>query len=116
MMAALPTTDRNRLVKLLGLLASDKAGERDAAGLAAVRLLKKHRVSWADLLAKPPVHREPLQSTWRTTCADLIERRSELRPWEQKFLAELPKFRRLSTKQRYVLSEIAERVLGPRNG
>ena len=37
-MTALPTTDRQRLPKLLGLLSSDHAGERDAHCLGACRL------------------------------------------------------------------------------
>jgi len=53
-----------------------------------------------------------LHSTWRTTCAELIKRAGDLRPWERKFVADLPGFPRISTKQRYVLKEIADRVLG----
>ncbi len=112
MSAALPAAQRNRLVKLLGMLGSEHAGERDAAGLAASRLLQQHRVTWRDLLTPAPVHREPLQSTWRVTCEKLMARANDLRPWERKFVADLPNFRRISTKQRYVLAEIAGRVLG----
>lgn len=114
--AQMPPAARTRLVKLLGLLGSDQPGERDAAGLAAHRLLQQCRVSWADLLAKPPQHREPLHSTWRDTCAELMKRPGDLRAWEKTFVADLPNFRRISTKQRYVLQEIATRVLGARNG
>ena len=116
MMAAMPADELSRLAKLLGMLGSEHAGERDAAGLAAHRLVQRHKLSWKDLLTKPAEHREPLQSTWRATCADLMERAAELRPWEKKFVADLPKFQRLSTKQRYVLAEIADRILGVRNG
>jgi len=116
MPATLPAAERSRLVKLLGLLGSDHAGERDAAGLAAHRLLQRLGLSWGDLLSRPREHKEPLQSVWRTTCADLLKHPGKLRPWERKFVADLPNFRRLSPKQRYCLAEIAERVLGPRNG
>ncbi len=112
MTAALPAPARQRLVKLLGMLGSNHAGERDAAGLAAHRLLQQHKVGWRDLLAPTPVYREPLHSTWRVTCAELMKRTGDLRPWERQFVADLPNFRRVSTKQRYVLSEIAKRVLG----
>ena len=111
-MTPLPTLERTRLAKLLSLLGSDKAGERDAAGLAAHRLLQRHQLTWADLLARPPVKREPFIGTWRTTCAELAARRGLLRPWERKFVEDLPAFPRLSSKQRYVLKAIAERVLG----
>jgi hypothetical protein len=111
-MSTLPTADRSRLVKVLALLDSPRAGERDAAALAAARLVKAAGVSWAQLLAPPPVKREPGYGTWRTTCAELQERPGDLRAWERKFVADLPGFPRISTKQRYILGEIADRVLG----
>jgi hypothetical protein len=103
--------DRKRLCKLLGLLGSDHAGERDAAGLAAHAFVLKLGLTWQDALLIQPPKREPLHSTWRTTCADLMKRPGDLRPWERKFIADLPAFPRISTKQRYVLGEIADRVL-----
>jgi hypothetical protein len=110
-MSALPAADRSRLVKVLALLDSPREGERDAAALAAARLLKAAGVSWAQILAPAPVKREPLFSTWRTTCAELAQRPGDLRAWERKFVADLPGFPRISTRQRYVLKEIADRVL-----
>jgi hypothetical protein len=92
---------RDRLVNLPALLGSDKRDEWDAAGL-----------SWDQLLAPPVVKREPLP--WRQTCAVLAKHPGDLRPWERKFVADLPAFPRLSTKQRYVLNEIADRVLNVR--
>jgi hypothetical protein len=112
-LSGLSQSDRSRLVKLLGMLASDHAGERDAAGLAANRLLKQRGVSWSDALAPQPVERRlPEMGTWRATCRRLMEDPRALRPWERTFVAELPNFGRISVKQRYVLNEIAKRVLG----
>jgi hypothetical protein len=42
-----------RLVRVLGLLGSDSAGERASAGLAADRLRDELGASWADLLMPP---------------------------------------------------------------
>jgi hypothetical protein len=70
------------------------------------------KVTWGQLLAPPPVKREPQFSTWRRTCAELAQRPGELRAWEGKFVADLPAFPGISTKQRHVLKEIADRVLG----
>ncbi len=39
--------DRDRLVKLLGMLGSEHAGERDAAALAIERLRRDRGLSWA---------------------------------------------------------------------
>ncbi len=111
-MTSFATRKRNRLAKLLALLGSDKAGERDAAGLAAHRMLQQHDLTWSDLLVPAPVEREPLHSTWRGVCAELAARPDGLRPWERHFVTDLPKFPRLSSKQRYLLQEIAARVLG----
>jgi hypothetical protein len=114
MSATLPIADLERLQKLIALLGSDRAGERDAAIAAGTRLLSRHNMRWCDVLITPPPtpKREPLHATWRTTCHRLQERHGSLRPWERKFVGDLPHFSRISTKQRYVLKEIADRVLG----
>jgi hypothetical protein len=70
-------------------------------------------LSWGDILATAPApHREPLIRTWRSTCLELQERSGSLRPWERGFVGDLPNFHRISVKQRYILDQIAERVLG----
>ncbi len=110
-MSALPAC-RAKLIKVLPLLSSDKQGERDAAALAAQRILTKAGLCWDDILAAAPLpHREPLIGTWRTTCSELLRHQGSLRAWERGFVRDLPNFQRLSTKQRYCLNEIAARVL-----
>jgi hypothetical protein len=111
-MTALPAPDRAKLAKL-PLPASDKPGEVVAAAAAAHQILDKAGLSWGDILTvKPPEHREPFLGTWRTTCAELRKRPGDRRPWERSFVADLPRFQRLSVKQRYCFKEIADRVLG----
>jgi hypothetical protein len=113
MTAVLPQSDRTRLVKLLGMLASEHAGERDAAALAAIRLLKMRGVTWDEALSPQSVGRRPPETgTWRTTCRRLLENPRALRPWERTFVTDLSSFPRISIKQRYLLNEIASRVLG----
>lgn len=51
--AMLSKSDRLRLVKLLGLLASDYAGERDAAGLTIELLRRERGLSWAEIFGVP---------------------------------------------------------------
>jgi hypothetical protein len=112
MTAALPVATRAKLAKLLGMLGSDHAGERDAAGLAAHRLVQQAGVSWRQVLEPPAIEKAlPELGTWRATVAECLARPDSLRPWEVGFLRDLPGFRRLSTKQRYTLKEIADRVL-----
>jgi hypothetical protein len=107
----LSTASRTKLACVLALLGSDKPGERDAAGLAAHRMIQRAGVTWEQLLSPPPPRREPLHATWRSTCAELMRHPGDLRAWERKFVADLPAFPRISTKQRYLLNEIAARVL-----
>jgi hypothetical protein len=114
-MTALAQSDRTRLVKMLAMLGSDHPGERDAAGLAAHRLLQKRGLTWDDVMSPRPAERRPPEfGVWRTTCVRLMENPLALRAWERTFVSDLPKFPRISTKQRYVLGEIAKRVLGDR--
>jgi hypothetical protein len=60
----------------------------------------------------PLPKRQPYHGRWRAVCRRLAERPEDLRPWERAFVADLPAFPRISTRQRYALRVIAERVLG----
>ena len=112
-MSALPAEARTRLAKLLGLLGSYHAGERDNAAVAAHRLVTQAGVTWRQVVTPPPIEKKlPELGTWRQTCAQLLSQPGSLRKWEVGFLQDLPGFRRLSVKQRYVLKQIADRVLG----
>ncbi len=51
--------DRERLVRILGRLGSDHAGERAAAGLHAEAFRRKHRLTWEELLNGPPLKVAP---------------------------------------------------------
>jgi hypothetical protein len=111
--AALPQTDRKKLAKLLAMLASDKAGERYAAGLAAHRLVTRAGLTWEQIITPETVEKPlPEIGTWRQTCAACLARPGSLRTWELDFLRALPSFRRLSVKQSRCLREIAARVIG----
>jgi hypothetical protein len=111
-LTALNTAARARLVKSLALLSSPVDGEKLAAASAACRIIAAAGLTWADLIRSAEVRREPLHTTWRATCAELAKRPGDLRAWERKFVIDLPNFPRISTKQRYILNEIADRVLG----
>lgn len=52
-MGELTADDRTRLVKILGLLGSEHAGERDAAALRATELLTGRGLVWDDVLTAP---------------------------------------------------------------
>ena len=65
----LPDDARDRLAKLLGMLGSDHAGERAAAGLQAHRLVQQHKLTWPDVLAPPAL---PPPGTTRS-CRSWVE-------------------------------------------
>ena len=50
--------DRERLIKLLGLLGSDHNGEIASAGRMADALIREAGVTWADVIAPARVQRE----------------------------------------------------------
>ena len=109
---ALAKSDRVRLGKMLALLDSDKEGEVLAAARAAVRPVRQRGISWHQVVEPPAVQKTlPEIGTWRQTVARCLEHPGALRRWEIGFLRDLPSFHRLSTKQRYCLKEIADRVL-----
>lgn len=109
------TADRTKLAKLLGMLNSARVGERDAAALAANRFLRDRNLTWPQMLEPVLIKKTlPELGTWRVTVSRCLARSGSLRPWEISFLRDLPGFQRLSTKQRYVLKEIADRVLDRR--
>ena len=111
-MTSLAKSDRAKLAKVLALLGSDREGEALAAARAAARLVKLRGISWRDVVEPPAIEKAlPELGTWRQTVARCMERPGSLRAWEVGFLRDLPAFRRLSTKQRYCLKEIADRVL-----
>jgi hypothetical protein len=105
-------SDRTRLAKLLGLLGSDHAVERDAVSLTAYRLICKRCLTWADVLASSEIaaNRNAMQP-WRETAADCLRQPGSLRSWEHDFLRSLSGFERISPKQKSVLDQIAGRIL-----
>lgn len=115
-MSALVEADRTRLAQMLGLLGSDHAGERDAAGLAAHRMIQQHGLTWFDVLTPslPPPDRDPaddpLHGDWRAMAAACARFPHLLNRWETDFLVRLPRFPRLSTKQRSALLKIIVRL------
>jgi hypothetical protein len=110
--APLTPAERRRLANLLGRLGSDHAGERDNAAVMAHRLIQTKGMTWSEVIDPPPSeYQEPLIGKWRQVCAELQNRPGNLRAWEKKFVTDLPRFPRISSKQRYILAEIADRVL-----
>ena len=113
-MTTLPASDRERLAKLLGMLGSDHAGERDNAARAAHQLVQQRGITWREVVTHPPLS-DTDQSTdpihdWRRTAAACSRYPHLLNRWEAEFVAGLPRFSRLSGKQRSALVKIVVRL------
>jgi hypothetical protein len=62
----LPAASRTKLAKVLALLGSDRPGERDAAALAAHRLVVGSGLTGGEVIApRPPDKPLPELGTWR---------------------------------------------------
>jgi hypothetical protein len=114
--SALADADRIRLAQMLGLLGSDHAGERDAAGLAAHRLIRQRDLTWFDVLTPSlpapdldPAD-DPLRGDWRAMAAACTRFPHLIDGWERHFLSGLQRFPRLSPKQRAILVRIVVRL------
>lgn len=60
--------ERHRLARILGMLGSEHEGERTSAALQAEAFRKRHGLTWADLLALPPV--EVIEATPKPDAAE----------------------------------------------
>jgi hypothetical protein len=107
-----------RLVKLLGMLGSDHAGERAAAALKANELIRGHGLTWADVVrplanrrdeAKKPDDQKMVD--WRTMRDYCARRPHLLRSREQEFIDDINSWRgALTEKQSAWLISIYTRV------
>jgi len=128
MTVPLTPDQRQRLTKLLGLLGSNHAGERDAAGLAAHRLVVNAGTTWQDVLTPQVEHHQPepewndpepdwppprptnAYTSWRRTVAALLSRTVLLTAWEVGFLHSINERYSLSERQFEVLEDIVKRA------
>ena len=108
---------RAKLAKIAGLLASDHAGERDSAALAATRILRGAGATWEDVIlsapttAPPPPRRTPNAADHRAWAAWALARPDILTDWERTFLRTVQRWRGvLTAKQAPIYRRIVDRV------
>ena len=109
----LPPEDLVLLIKLLGMLGSDHAGERANAGKLASTLLGRHKITWAQLLedkgpAKPPRWIEPFGLHQRVLA--VLDAEDLLTDWELDFARSLLQRSTCSPKQIAVLARLLDRA------
>lgn len=110
-------TVRRKLVGILGLLSSDHAGERAAAGLLATRLLRTAGITWSDVIpeksdqagpASVPSRSRSSLIDWLADLAVCQRNIAALSAWEQNFVRCLAAITTPSRKQRASMREIAD--------
>ena len=115
----LTTRDRDKLVRVLGLLASDKDSERAAAAWTASRMLRDRGLDWDSLipraLAAPAAPSQderraaPLHP-WSTMLRFVLDRPHYLTQWELHFATDMQYRRKITPKQSSVLARIYDRL------
>ena len=108
--------DRTKLARVLAMLGSNHAGERDAAGLAADRMMRNAGLSWDDLL-RPVMpaaqqRRQCYQPDGFGVTGNIrlcLQNLGHLTAWERDFIYSVEARPRLSERQAHMLRKIADR-------
>jgi len=97
----LPSSTTTTLLKCLGMLGSDHAGERAAAGLKADQIIRQHGMTWSDLIRVPQYRTEDQPPRdWRAMRDYCAAHFYSLRERDRDFIDGLADWRgRLSEKQ-----------------
>jgi hypothetical protein len=115
--AALGLGDRDKLVKLLGLLGSNHDGERAAAALKADRHIRSLGLAWGDViapLATEQAESPPPPQRWQDICAAVLSS-GRATQWESSFCESLLRKWRgpeVTRKQRATLEKMFEKCRG----
>lgn len=114
---ALTPANRDRLVKLLGMLASSYDGEVVNAGRLANSMLKAAGATWHDVIAPPrlPAPMRPEQGWCRPVSISQSVRvclswPQALNAWELNFIRTINGRKSLTEKQRQTLHNIVDKV------
>ena len=127
-MIPLAPADRTKLARVLGMLGSPHQGERDAAALAADRLVRGRGLDWLDVLGGSPAEPPISQPGWTPSPSPVPDLMGDLQTcgrrldlltaWEREVITNMAQQRTVSRKQRDILAAIAAKVrsTGPRAG
>ena len=104
----IPKLELERLAKLCGMFGSDAAGERAAAALKADELVRRHGLTWFDVLI--PKQNRLAGAALEMKLAIVRDNLGRLSAWERGFVRSLGKFPYLSDKQMKVLDRLVAKV------
>ncbi len=110
----LNASDRHRLLRALALLRSPMQGERDAAALAALRILDAAGLDWGSVIPEPEpeLPHDPRDGDgWRELAVGLLRSHAAaFNDKERDFLRNVVRFQRISEAQLNWLLRLAGRV------
>lgn len=108
----LPPREADRLAKLCGMLGSTFDGERANAAAAATALLRKHELTWRELIEGACRDEPRSLGGWRGDLADVLDGLDHLTEWEVGFAYSLDQgdLDELSDKQSAVLAKLVAKV------
>jgi hypothetical protein len=107
----LPEPSRTKLVRLLGMLGSDHAGDRANAARMADQLVRERGLSWSDVVKEPP--RPALGPPEWEAAAHEVMRSNAATDWERSFCFSLLtkwRGRQISEKQAAAVEKIVAKT------
>lgn len=116
---ALSSSDRSKLIAILGMMGSDHDGEALNAARLASRLVRANKTTWEELLSptvSAPTYRyeppPPPMRHWQAKAAKILVRYPDLvSEWEREFLKSLSRrFTTPTEKQAAILQRILRKV------
>jgi enamine deaminase RidA (YjgF/YER057c/UK114 family) len=109
MTALLDPRTADKLARICGMFGSDHIGERAAAAQMADKLLKECGLRWSDVISVPTVLTSFIPTT-ADQIAFVLRNIGALSMWERGFIYSVNGKRRLSPKQREILSELVAKA------
>jgi hypothetical protein len=109
MSVLLPAPTRDKLAKVCGLLGSNHDGERAAAAHQATEILRRHGLTWAELILATPAEASD-GGGWRAMRRECARHPKLLTDWELAFVTTIARRTAISDRQREVLERIVEKV------
>ena len=103
----------NQLGAIAGMLGSDHAGERSAAAYQATKLLRRHGLTWREIIERAlrDVEDDEPPLSWRDQVDECLGRHWRLTNWEHAFVCELAGYQRTpSDKQLAILDRLYRKI------
>ena len=106
----IPRSELIRLSKLCGMLGSAHAGERAAAAAKADQLIRKHGLTWTEVLTSAPRTLAAPPASHAQKLAFVRQHLHALNAWEVKFVRDVANYRRLTPGQLTIVDQLIDKI------